>query len=208
MWGRSFGYTLTATNTGNVTLTGVSITDPMLGTLDCTQPVTLAPGESLVCTGTYTVTEADLDTGQIDNTATTTGTAPDDTQVSDQDAVTVGHVPTEVLDEAIGRDDLPAVLDDMIEQDELPATGLQTAHLTLLALLLAALGALLVLGTRSRPIPVGRDNRHVGPAPRPNHDSSPQETSAAMLTDRLRYAHHVDAFGHLDDDATWHCKRE
>ena len=39
-------YTLTATNDGNVTLTGVTIADPKLGTLVCTppQPATLAPG--------------------------------------------------------------------------------------------------------------------------------------------------------------------
>ena len=39
-------YTLTAANVGNVTLTGVTIVDPKLGTLVCTppQPATLAPG--------------------------------------------------------------------------------------------------------------------------------------------------------------------
>jgi uncharacterized repeat protein (TIGR01451 family) len=67
-------YTLTATNDGTVTLTGVSISDPALGTLSCAppQPATLAPGESLVCTGAYTTTQADLDAGQVENVATAT----------------------------------------------------------------------------------------------------------------------------------------
>ena len=70
--GDEVDYTLTATNTGNVTLTGVTITDPKLGALACTpsQPATLAPGAQIVCTGSYTLTQADLDSGQVVNTAT------------------------------------------------------------------------------------------------------------------------------------------
>src|SRR5207342_263270 len=45
-------YTISATNTGNVTLTGVTVVDAKLGTLVCTplQPATLLPGESISCT--------------------------------------------------------------------------------------------------------------------------------------------------------------
>ena len=70
--GDEVDYTLTATNAGNVTLTGVTIVDPKLGTLVCTppQPATLAPGAQLVCTGSYTLTQADLNAGHVDNTAT------------------------------------------------------------------------------------------------------------------------------------------
>ena len=55
-----------------MTLTGVTIADPKLGTLVCTpaQPATLAPGAQLVCTGSYTLTQADLNAGQVANTAT------------------------------------------------------------------------------------------------------------------------------------------
>ena len=65
-------YTIVATNTGNVTLTGVTVSDPKLGTLVCNpvQPATLAPKATISCTGTYTVTQADLDAGKVDNTAT------------------------------------------------------------------------------------------------------------------------------------------
>ena len=70
--GDRIDYTLTATNAGNVTLTGVTITDPKLGTLACTpaQPVTLQPGAQLVCTGSYTLTQADIDNGRVVNVAT------------------------------------------------------------------------------------------------------------------------------------------
>ena len=34
------------------------------------QPATLAPGAQLACTGSYTLTQADIDAGQVANTAT------------------------------------------------------------------------------------------------------------------------------------------
>ena len=65
MVGDEIGYTFTATNTGNQTLTDVSIADPLPGLSDlvCTpgQPTTLDPGGVLECTATYAVTQADLD---------------------------------------------------------------------------------------------------------------------------------------------------
>nr|WP_255433562.1 choice-of-anchor K domain-containing protein [Tessaracoccus sp. MC1865] len=86
-------YTFVATNTGNVTLTDVVITDPLPGlsalTCDLAQPTTLAPEASIECTATYTVTQADLDNGSVDNTATTTGTPPIGDDVTDSDDETV-----------------------------------------------------------------------------------------------------------------------
>ncbi|GAA4894385.1 hypothetical protein GCM10025789_09570 [Tessaracoccus lubricantis] len=86
-------YTFVSTNTGNVTLTDVMITDPLEGlselTCDLEAPVTLAPGESLTCTATYTVTQADLDDGSVDNVATTVGTPPEGEDVTDDDDETV-----------------------------------------------------------------------------------------------------------------------
>ena len=66
--GDEVDYTLTATNAGNVTLTGVTVVDPKLGALVCTptQPATLAPGAQIVCTGSYTLTQADINAGQVD----------------------------------------------------------------------------------------------------------------------------------------------
>ncbi|QIM17579.1 hypothetical protein G7066_00605 [Leucobacter coleopterorum] len=75
--GETIDYSFLVTNTGNLTLTSVSVTDPMIGLVTC--PVTtLAPGESVTCTSDapYTVVNADLLAGGIQNTATATGTPP------------------------------------------------------------------------------------------------------------------------------------
>ncbi|NIM93901.1 MAG: DUF11 domain-containing protein, partial [Anaerolineales bacterium] len=72
--GDTLTYEFVATNTGNVTLTGVTISDPLpnLSALTCVpaQPSTLAPTESMTCTATYVVDQDDLDAGEINNTAT------------------------------------------------------------------------------------------------------------------------------------------
>ena len=63
------------TNTGDVTLDPVGVDDPKVGAVTC--PVTtLAPGAATTCTATYTVTQADVDAGPVDNTATASGTPP------------------------------------------------------------------------------------------------------------------------------------
>ena len=58
-------YTLTATNDGNVDADGTS-RSPIRRCRhwSATQPVDLAPGEKLTCTGTRTLTQADIDDGQ------------------------------------------------------------------------------------------------------------------------------------------------
>ena len=63
------------TNTGNVTLTGVTVVDPLTG--QNITGVTLAPGASQTFNTSYTLTQADLDGAgnaggdrDIDNTAT------------------------------------------------------------------------------------------------------------------------------------------
>jgi uncharacterized repeat protein (TIGR01451 family) len=69
--GDVIGYTITATNDGNLTLSSVTVTDPNASGLSCT-PVngsSLAPGESLSCTASHTVTQADLDAGSFFNAA-------------------------------------------------------------------------------------------------------------------------------------------
>ncbi|MDN4471957.1 DUF7507 domain-containing protein [Demequina zhanjiangensis] len=67
--GDTLTYTVTATNTGTASLTDVVVSDPMLtpGSVTC---ALVAPGETCVLQGTYTVTADDVATGEIDNTAT------------------------------------------------------------------------------------------------------------------------------------------
>jgi large repetitive protein len=74
-------YSFLVTNTGNVTLTNVSVTDtltaPAAPPLTVTCPVTtLASGASVTCTASYTVSQADVDRGRIDNSAVAEGTPP------------------------------------------------------------------------------------------------------------------------------------
>lgn len=72
----TISYSFEVTNTGNVTLSNVTINDPRV-TGVTPAPVTLAPGASQTFTASpYTVTQADLNIGSIVNTATATGTGP------------------------------------------------------------------------------------------------------------------------------------
>lgn len=78
--GDGVDYTFTVTNTGPVTVTGVVVgVGPFTGTnaaptLSCT-PTTLAPGESATCTGSYALSQADVDAGSVNATGTASGKA-------------------------------------------------------------------------------------------------------------------------------------
>ena len=63
------------TNTGTTTLTGVGVSDDLVPTVSCPS-ATLAPGASETCTGTYTVTQGDVDAGSVTDVATASGTNP------------------------------------------------------------------------------------------------------------------------------------
>ncbi|MEQ1872665.1 MAG: hypothetical protein ABL953_02970 [Ilumatobacteraceae bacterium] len=88
--GQAVAYSFLVTNTGNVTLTGVVVTDPLPGLSAVSCPVsTLAPSASTTCTANYTTTQADLDAGSIANTATAAGTPPVGSPVTDTGSATV-----------------------------------------------------------------------------------------------------------------------
>ena len=81
-------YAFTVTNTGNVTLTNVSVTDVNPAVIISGSPISsLAPGstDNSTITGTYTLTQADIDAGTFTNTATVTGTPPSGDAVTDSD---------------------------------------------------------------------------------------------------------------------------
>lgn len=68
--GRIINYEFEVTNTGNVTLAGpVAVLDSLTTTPICPAG-NLLPGASMICTSNMRVTQADLDRGRIDNTAT------------------------------------------------------------------------------------------------------------------------------------------
>ena len=80
--GDTINYTFTVTNTGNVTLTGVTVSDT-IAAMSGGPIASLAPGgiDTTTFTAAYVLTQADLDNngggdGDIDNTATATGTPP------------------------------------------------------------------------------------------------------------------------------------
>ena len=82
--GQKINYTLTTTNKGNQVLAPVTVTDPVLNLVDYPVGATLAPGASVTTVlPQYTITQADIDRGHVDNQATATGTAPDGSKVSD-----------------------------------------------------------------------------------------------------------------------------
>ncbi|MFT4213707.1 MAG: hypothetical protein QM622_02895, partial [Microbacterium sp.] len=94
-------YTLTATNTGNVTLSGVEIVDLLTGLSGLSydwpgDEGTLAPGESVVATATLVLTKAHLTDGEVVNSATVTGTSSGGDVVEGSDSVTVvtGELPS------------------------------------------------------------------------------------------------------------------
>jgi uncharacterized repeat protein (TIGR01451 family) len=107
--GDVISYSILVTNTGNVTLHNVTVSDPLIADLDCdavedglqTSGFTLAPAGTLTCTGTYTVTQADIDDdgdadGDIDNTATADSdeTEPED----DSEDVPLVQLPSLAID--------------------------------------------------------------------------------------------------------------
>jgi uncharacterized repeat protein (TIGR01451 family) len=87
--GQTVTYTFVVTNNGNVTESGVGVADALsspsvpanLGPIGCgtsgaNGSITLAPGASVTCSATYTVSQADMDGGTITDTATATGKNP------------------------------------------------------------------------------------------------------------------------------------
>ncbi|WIB77963.1 DUF11 domain-containing protein [Curtobacterium sp. MCPF17_002] len=79
--GQTVTYSFLVTNTGNVSITDPTVTDTdfsgsgELSAVTCPTGA-VAPGDDVTCTATYTVTQADVDAGELTNTASATGTTP------------------------------------------------------------------------------------------------------------------------------------
>ncbi|MEU9846162.1 LPXTG cell wall anchor domain-containing protein, partial [Streptomyces sp. NPDC047985] len=85
--GEKVSYEFLVTNTGNVTLKDVKVKEGeftgtgKLSDVACPADAgSLAPGASVTCKASYEVTQADVDAGSIENTATATGTPPGGTE--------------------------------------------------------------------------------------------------------------------------------
>ncbi|WP_299844640.1 hypothetical protein [uncultured Paracoccus sp.] len=89
--GDTISYSFTVINTGNVTLTDVSIDDDLVAVTG--GPIaSMAPGDrdETTFTAVYALTQADLERGRVDNIATASGTDPQGARVTD-----LSHDPTD-----------------------------------------------------------------------------------------------------------------
>jgi gliding motility-associated-like protein/uncharacterized repeat protein (TIGR01451 family) len=80
----TMSYTFRIENTGNVTLTGVTVTDPN-AVMSGGPIATILPGavDTDTFTATHTITQADIDAGEVSNLATVSATTPDSQIISD-----------------------------------------------------------------------------------------------------------------------------
>jgi hypothetical protein len=137
--GDQITFEFTVTNTGNVTLRGVNVTDPMpgLSALSYDWPAqrgVLASGASVKATAKYTITAADVDAGKVHNVATAGGTPP---------AVPGHESPDPVTD-----DDSATV--KIIDNDSIASTGFGARMIVAVGGLVLAVGAGLLLVVRRR----------------------------------------------------------
>ncbi len=127
----SIVYTLTATNTSNVALHQVTITDPLLG-MNRVLPGELKPGASVSLTATYSITQADRERGKVTNTAEATGLTPVNKLVKDISGTTstnnattetiVPGAPKAVNDEAGTRVNTPVTVPVLDNDIATPST--------------------------------------------------------------------------------------
>src|SRR6202012_5117644 len=74
--GATITYAIAVKNTGNVTLSAVTVSDAN-ATIASGNPISsIAPNNTVTLTATHTITQADVDAGQVVNTATVTGNPP------------------------------------------------------------------------------------------------------------------------------------
>jgi gliding motility-associated-like protein len=112
-------YIFNVTNTGNVPLHNIEVTDAKLGVTKTYSSV-LLPGASVTLTAVYQITQLDKETGSVVNTATVTGLTPADATVTDMSGTMLNNdTPTETVvpglpvandDEADTQSNTPVVI--------------------------------------------------------------------------------------------------
>ncbi len=128
-------YTIRVQNTGNQTLTGVTVADSLVGTLTRgaddpgNDDAYLEVGETWTYTGTYIVTQADIDgngggDGDIDNTVTAdSNETPEDTA---SDTVLIAQLPSLNVTKTAAEDSVDAAGDVIHYTIRVQNTGNQT----------------------------------------------------------------------------------
>ena len=147
--GQEITYSFLVTNTGVVTVEDVTVNEGAfsgsgeLSEVTCPEEAaSLAPGEDVTCTATYTVTEADVAAGDLKNTATATGTTPGGDPVDSPPSSVIVDNGVPPVANAGGDDPGSAT------PGKLPQTGAQIAALMSLALILLVAGAFAVRHAR------------------------------------------------------------
>lgn len=118
--GQSIVYSFLVTNDGNVTIDGIGVQETAFSGSDPLDAVVcpataLAPGDDMTCTTSYVATQADIDAGSIDNTATAIGDDPSGTPLTTPPtstfSVTVVFAPALTLVKTADVDDVDAAGD-------------------------------------------------------------------------------------------------
>jgi len=143
--GDTISYSVDVTNTGNVSLTGIIVVDPLVAltfqTGDIDTDNEIDPGEVWIYTGTYTVTALDLSTngggdGDIDNTVNVTsneiGVVPGTAETPIDPNVGMTVTKTGVFNDSDGTPGLSAgdTIDYQIEVSNVATTDLTNIVLT------------------------------------------------------------------------------
>ncbi|SMO79341.1 Por secretion system C-terminal sorting domain-containing protein [Flavobacterium resistens] len=82
--GDKVNYEFEVTNTGEVTITDINVTDPDSGTVITGNPIaSIAPGAKVTLTGVHTITATDVNLGKVINNVKVTGTDPSLNTVED-----------------------------------------------------------------------------------------------------------------------------
>ncbi|TDE94818.1 DUF11 domain-containing protein [Occultella glacieicola] len=133
--GNTVTYSFLVTNTGNVTVDAIAIVDEdfsgtgQLSAISC-PATTLAPNASTTCTATYTLTQADVDSGELHNGATVTGNTPSDGEVdSPPSEVQVELPPNPSL--SVVKTATPASVDDAGAEVSYSFLVINTGNVTL-----------------------------------------------------------------------------
>ncbi|HAH37316.1 MAG TPA: hypothetical protein DCL81_12590, partial [Algoriphagus sp.] len=92
--GEKINYTFLVTNTGNAALTNVTVSDPKVSVIGSAISLAIGANSGNHFTGSYTITQNDINTGKVDNTATVTGFfGAQSRTASDNETTTLPQVP-------------------------------------------------------------------------------------------------------------------
>ena len=150
--GTTVFYQIVVTNSGNVTLTGVTLTDSLGLPASCVVPATLAPGASFTCvysrvinsttTNTATADADQVDPGQAQATVTVPGVPPTATPTATPTSTVEATATASPSGTVLSVTSPPKPIVTLPPTDTLPGYGQSGANLALvlggLALLMAA----------------------------------------------------------------------